>query len=79
MIWYPVECRTRTYLLLRRSANIHPCFTSTPLTNFLPFPRQTLLMFAAIFSVIAVGCVKFGGPAQIWAIAEEGKRIEFFK
>ncbi|KAF0289564.1 putative sodium-dependent multivitamin transporter [Amphibalanus amphitrite] len=39
---------------------------------------QTLLMFAAIFAVIAVGCVTMGGPAEIWRVAEEGGRIEFF-
>ena len=40
---------------------------------------QTLLMFAAIFAVIAVGCVTLGGPAEIWRTADEGGRIEFFK
>ena len=36
-------------------------------------------MFAAIFAVIAVGCVTYGGPAEIWRTAEEGGRIEFLK
>ncbi|XP_037081231.1 putative sodium-dependent multivitamin transporter [Pollicipes pollicipes] len=39
---------------------------------------QTLLMFAAIFAVIAVGCVKMGGPAEVWRIADDGGRIQFF-
>lgn len=38
---------------------------------------QSLLMFAAIFSVIICAGIKAGGLATIWEAAQEGGRIEF--
>ncbi|KAF4528620.1 hypothetical protein B566_EDAN009224 [Ephemera danica] len=39
---------------------------------------QSLLMFAAIFSVIVKGTIDAGGLYNVWKRAEEGGRIEFF-
>jgi len=36
-------------------------------------------MFAAIFCVIIKAAVDVDGLGEIWRIAEEGGRIEFFK
>lgn len=36
-------------------------------------------MFAAIYCVIIKGAIDLGGLGNIWNIAEEGHRIEFFK
>ncbi len=36
-------------------------------------------MFAAVFVVIIKGSIDLGGVGEIWKIAEEGGRIEFFK
>lgn len=40
---------------------------------------QSMLMFAAIFSVIFSAVAKAGGFAPIWHTAVEGGRINFFK
>lgn len=40
---------------------------------------QSLLMFAAIFSIIICTLIKAGGIGPIWEAAEKGGRIEFFK
>ncbi|KAG8227162.1 hypothetical protein J437_LFUL001706 [Ladona fulva] len=39
---------------------------------------QSLLMFAAVFSIIIKAAIDLGGLGEIWKIAEEGGRIEFF-
>ena len=39
---------------------------------------QSLLMFAAVFAVIIRGVYDYG-VAEIFARAQEGERIEFFK
>lgn len=39
---------------------------------------QSILMFAAIYSVIICAGIKAGGLGPIWASAENGDRIEFF-
>lgn len=39
---------------------------------------QSLLMFGAIISVIYAGCEQVGGFFQIWEIAENHQRIDFF-
>ncbi|XP_011185444.1 putative sodium-dependent multivitamin transporter [Zeugodacus cucurbitae] len=38
---------------------------------------QSLLMFAAIYSVIVVSAIKAGGLAPIWQVAEERSRLYF--
>lgn len=40
---------------------------------------QTLLMFCGIIVVIVVGCTDLGGAGNVWAAADEGGRLEFFK
>lgn len=40
---------------------------------------QSLLMFSAVFAVIAKGTIDVGGLSEVWRLADEGKRIEFFK
>ncbi|KAF8788896.1 putative sodium-dependent multivitamin like protein [Argiope bruennichi] len=40
---------------------------------------QSLLMFSAVFAVIAKGTIDVGGFSEVWRLADEGKRIEFFK
>lgn len=40
---------------------------------------QSLLMFAAIYSVIVCAAIHAGGIGPIWEIAEKGGRLEFFK
>ncbi|KAJ8917418.1 hypothetical protein NQ315_005464 [Exocentrus adspersus] len=37
---------------------------------------QSLLMFAAVFSIIAFAVIEKGGFAEIWRIAEEGQRTD---
>ncbi|XP_046396198.1 putative sodium-dependent multivitamin transporter [Ischnura elegans] len=39
---------------------------------------QSLLMYAAIFTVIVIAAIDVGGLSEIWRIADEGSRIEFF-
>lgn len=39
---------------------------------------QSVLMFAAIFSVIICAAVKLGGLGAIWEISEQNGRVEFF-
>lgn len=38
---------------------------------------QAVLMFAAVFVVIAIAAHDTGGLGQIWEIASQGQRIEF--
>lgn len=40
---------------------------------------QSILMFAAVYSIIIYAAIAAGGLGAIWAIAEEGGRIEFWK
>lgn len=40
---------------------------------------QSLLMFAAIFSVIICASIHTGGIRPIWETARKGGRLEFFK
>lgn len=40
---------------------------------------QSLLMFAAIFSVIICASIHAGGIGSIWETARKGGRLEFFK
>ncbi|KFM78821.1 putative sodium-dependent multivitamin transporter, partial [Stegodyphus mimosarum] len=40
---------------------------------------QSLLMFSAIFAVIAKGTIDVGGFSKVWEIAKRGERIQFFK
>lgn len=40
---------------------------------------QSLLMFAAIYSVIACAAIKAGGFGPIWEEAQKHGRLEFFK
>ncbi|GIY14011.1 putative sodium-dependent multivitamin transporter [Caerostris darwini] len=39
---------------------------------------QSLMMFSAIFAVIIKGTLDVGGFSEVWRIADEGKRIQFF-
>ncbi|XP_069178112.1 sodium-coupled monocarboxylate transporter 1-like [Procambarus clarkii] len=39
---------------------------------------QTLLMFGGVLVVSVICCQYMGGPANVWAIADQGGRIEFF-
>lgn len=36
-------------------------------------------MFTAVYCVIIKGAIDLGGIGNIWRLAEEGQRIEFFK
>ncbi|KAG0717056.1 Sodium-coupled monocarboxylate transporter 1 [Chionoecetes opilio] len=40
---------------------------------------QTLLMFGGVLVVVVLCCIELGGVGEVWAIAERGGRIEFFK
>ena len=40
---------------------------------------QSLLMFAAVFSVIICAAIKAGGLGEIWRVAQDGGRINFNK
>lgn len=40
---------------------------------------QSLLMFAAIYSVVICVLVKAGGVGPVWEAAQAGGRLEFFK
>lgn len=40
---------------------------------------QTLLMFGGVLLVVIICCVDLGGVGEVWAIAEKGGRIQFFK
>jgi sodium-coupled monocarboxylate transporter 8/12 len=40
---------------------------------------QSILMFAAVFTVIISGVVKAGGFGEIFRVAEEGGRLELWK
>lgn len=40
---------------------------------------QSILMFAAVISVIACAVIDKGSFAEIWRIAEEGGRTEILK
>lgn len=39
---------------------------------------QSLLMFASIFAVIIYAAIEAGGLGEIWSVAREGGRLEFF-
>ncbi|XP_042215414.1 sodium-coupled monocarboxylate transporter 2-like [Homarus americanus] len=39
---------------------------------------QTLLMFLGVLVVVIICCVDLGGLGNVWRIANEGNRIEFF-
>lgn len=38
---------------------------------------QSILMFAAVYSIIVYAGIKAGGLGDIWRVAEEGNRLEF--
>lgn len=40
---------------------------------------QSILMFAAIYSVIICAAIHVGGLKSIWDISRNGNRLEFFK
>ena len=40
---------------------------------------QSLVMVTGIMSVIVVGISKVGGLGEVWRIADEGGRINFWK
>ena len=40
---------------------------------------QTLLMFSGVFAVVVLCCMELGGVEEVWTIAEQGGRLEFFK
>ena len=40
---------------------------------------QSLVMVAGLLSVIVVGIWKIGGVGEVWRIADEGGRINFWK
>ncbi|KAG0725319.1 Sodium-dependent multivitamin transporter [Chionoecetes opilio] len=40
---------------------------------------QTLLMFGGVLAVVVMCCIELGGVGEVWAIAERGDRLEFFK
>lgn len=40
---------------------------------------QTLLMFCGVIIVVVVCCIDLGGVGNVWAAAEHGERLEFFK
>ncbi|XP_069176449.1 sodium-coupled monocarboxylate transporter 1-like [Procambarus clarkii] len=39
---------------------------------------QTLLMFGGVLLVVTITCVDLGGVGNVWALADQGSRIEFF-
>ncbi|XP_069122617.1 sodium-coupled monocarboxylate transporter 1-like [Argopecten irradians] len=39
---------------------------------------QTFVVVGGLIGIIAMGCAKFGGIAEVWSIAQQGGRIEFF-
>jgi hypothetical protein len=38
-----------------------------------------IVIFAGVIAVIVKGLEKIGGFSEMWRIAEEGERIEFFE
>lgn len=54
-------------------------FDNTSLNIECLYLFQSLLMFAAIYSVIISAWVDKGSLSEIWRIAEENGRIEFWK
>ena len=40
---------------------------------------QTLIMIGGVLTVVVVCCIDLGGVGEVWAIAEHGGRLEFFK
>lgn len=40
---------------------------------------QSLLMFAAVFSIIICAVIETGSFGEIWRIAEKGQRTDVFK
>ncbi|XP_042893720.1 sodium-coupled monocarboxylate transporter 1-like [Penaeus japonicus] len=39
---------------------------------------QTLLMFFGVLVVVIICCIRLGGLGEVWGIADQGHRIEFF-
>ncbi|GFR09668.1 putative sodium-dependent multivitamin transporter [Trichonephila clavata] len=39
---------------------------------------QGLMMYSAVFAVIAKGTIDVGGFSEVWRLADEGQRIQFF-
>lgn len=40
---------------------------------------QILIMFLGLIAVVVIACIDVGGVSQVFKIANEGQRIEFFK
>lgn len=40
---------------------------------------QTVVMFLGLIAVITIACIDVGGVSEVFRIANEGQRIEFFK
>lgn len=40
---------------------------------------QTLLMFFGVVTVVSMCCVDLGGFDNVWTLAQQGGRIQFFK
>ncbi|KAK8392568.1 hypothetical protein O3P69_014756 [Scylla paramamosain] len=40
---------------------------------------QTVLMFGGVLAVVMLCCMELGGVEEVWAIAKQGGRLEFFK
>ncbi|OWF39948.1 sodium-coupled monocarboxylate transporter 1-like [Mizuhopecten yessoensis] len=39
---------------------------------------QTFVVVGGLVGIIAIGCTKFGGIGEVWNIAQQGGRIQFF-
>ncbi|XP_060064284.1 sodium-coupled monocarboxylate transporter 1-like [Ylistrum balloti] len=39
---------------------------------------QTFVVVGGLVGIIAMGCMKFGGISEVWNLAQQGGRIEFF-
>lgn len=40
---------------------------------------QTLLIYGGMLLVVVICTVDLGGVANVWTIADQGQRLEFFK
>lgn len=40
---------------------------------------QVVLLVVGVLVVTVMGCIKVGGVNNVWSVAEQGDRIEFFK
>ena len=40
---------------------------------------QTLLMLGCVLAVVVMACIELGGVEEVWAIADRGGRLQFFK